>query len=133
VYLLTAPERRFYRLLGRAAPGMVVFSQVSVLQLLDFEERGSGRFWSLFRRLGPMSVDFVLCKPDGRIVACVELDDASHSLPRRIAADAVKDRAFKDAGMVLLRVPLHKMPTQAELTAALGLLDGVRDGQVAAG
>lgn len=120
--LLTDPERRFFRLLGRAAPGLTVFCQVSVLQLLEFEERNTQRFWSLFRRLGPMSVDFVLCRPDGAIVACIELDDSSHSLPRRIAADQVKDRAFRDAGMVLLRVPLSRVPSVAELSDALALL-----------
>lgn len=120
--LMTAPERRLYQMLGRAAPDLVVFTQVSVLQIIEFEHRGTRLFWTLFRRLGPMSVDFVLCRPDGGIVACIELDDSSHTLPQRIAADRVKDRAFKDAGMVLLRIPLSRMPSMPELVSALRLL-----------
>ncbi|OZB55375.1 MAG: hypothetical protein B7X43_01110 [Thiomonas sp. 15-63-373] len=120
--LMSGPERRLYQLLGRAAPGLLVFTQVSVLQIIEFEQRGTRLFWTLFRRLGPMSVDFVLCHPDGRIVACIELDDSSHALPRRIAADQVKDRAFKDAGLVLLRIPLSNMPSFAELASAIQLL-----------
>ena len=109
-------------MLGRAAPGLTVFCQVSVLLVLEFEERYIQRFWSLFRRLVPMLVDFVLCRPDGAIVACIEPDASTHSLPRRVAADQVKDLAFRDAGMVLLRIPLSRVPSVAELSDVLALL-----------
>lgn len=120
--IMTDTELRFYRTLTRAVPDLTVFCQVSVLQLIELEGQGTKRYWMLFRRLGPMSVDYVLCRPDGRIVACVELDDATHSLPRRILADAAKDRAFRDAGLLLLRIPVNQMPGVAELADALRLV-----------
>lgn len=120
--LLTAPERRLYQMLQRAAPELTVFCQVSVMQILEFEQKQTQLFWALFRRLGTMSVDFVLCWPDGRIVACIELDDASHRLPFRVIADRDKDRAFRDAGVVLLRIPLSQMPSLGELTSSLRML-----------
>jgi very-short-patch-repair endonuclease len=61
-------------------------------------------------------VDFVVCLPDSTIVAAVELDDASHGSPVRIARDDKKNKALQAAGIKLLRYA--NVPDEAQLRKA---------------
>jgi hypothetical protein len=57
------------------------------------------------RRLSQKHVDFVLYEQDTtRIVAAIELDDASHEQPDRRARDQFLDAAMKAAKTPLIRV-----------------------------
>jgi very-short-patch-repair endonuclease len=97
--LLTEPEQVLYRRLVQALPDQLVFAQVQLLQAVRFK-RGA-RKAAVFNRISQLSLDFVVLAPDTRILAAVELDDASHD--DRQSADARKEHALKSEGIPLIR------------------------------
>jgi very-short-patch-repair endonuclease len=120
--LLSEPEQRLYQRLIQALPHHRVLPQVQLLQALRFK-RGA---WdaSIANRISQLSIDFLVVTPDTRIVAAVELDDASHAREKRQAADARKSHALKSAGIPLLRWSVEKMPDVAAIGAAFSPLLG---------
>ncbi len=116
--LLSDSERVLYRRLRQAAPEHIVLSQVQLLQMLRFKP-GAEQRQDIRNRINQLSVDFVVLEPDTRIVAAIELDDASHFSERRRAADARKTHALASAGIPLYRWNVRQMPTVRVIEAAL--------------
>jgi hypothetical protein len=57
-------------------------------------------------RIKSRHIDFVICDRDTlEILMCIELDDRSHNTKKAKEADAFKDKALKDAGVTLIRIP----------------------------
>lgn len=82
-----------------------------------------------YNRINQLSIDFLIVTPDTRMVAAVELDDASHARADRQAADARKAHALRSAGIPLLRWRVGEMPDVAAIAAAVGtLLSGAQSG-----
>ena len=57
--------------------------------------------------------------PDTRIVAAIELDDATHTRPERRDADARKAHALSSAGIPLLRWSPGQLPDLATIRSAV--------------
>ena len=107
--LMTAPERILFGRLRQALPDYLIFTQVQLSRMLDVDVEVDYHGW--INRINRMSVDFVVCAPDGAtILAAIELDDSTHNRADRIKADAKKDRALAEAGIRLIRWPVHDMP-----------------------
>jgi very-short-patch-repair endonuclease len=98
---LTQREQVLYWRLRKVLPEEIVLAQVAVSRILRVKKGHNVRAW--MNRVDRMTVDFVVCLPDGTIVAAVELDDASHGSPVRIARDDKKNQALQAAGIKLLR------------------------------
>jgi hypothetical protein len=114
--LMTEPERVLYVRLRQALPDYLIFSQVQLCRLIDVDPEADKQAW--FNRINRMSVDFVICAPDGAtILAAIELDDSSHDRADRIKADAKKDKALLSAGIRIIRWPVRGMPTSQQIRA----------------
>ncbi|MGO9949306.1 MAG: DUF2726 domain-containing protein [Steroidobacteraceae bacterium] len=115
--LLSDPEQVLYRRLVQALPNHIVLAQVQLLQALRFK-RGS-RDPRVLNRISQLSLDFMILAPDTRIIAAIELDDASHDREARRAADARKAHALKSAGIPLLRWSVRDMPDMSTIGRAV--------------
>ena len=114
--LMTAPERELYGRLRQALPDYLIFSQVQLCRMIEVDPNEDKQAW--FNRINRMSVDFVICAPDGaKILAAIELDDSSHERAERLKADVKKDKALKSAGIRMIRWPVRGMPTSQQIRA----------------
>ncbi len=118
--LLTDTELLFYNLLVDAMPECVVFSQVSLSQILEVRRgvnASARKAW--FNKISQKSIDFVVClKSDLTIVAAVELDDWTHGRALRVKADQVKTLALSGAGVPFIRWHAERMPDAIAIRAA---------------
>lgn len=104
--LVTKAELRFFRALQLAVQDdYLIFAMVRVADILVVPE-GTPQRRSWFNRIAGKHIDFVLCDPgtlEPRLA--IELDDASHQRPDRIARDRFINDAFGAAKLPLMRVP----------------------------
>lgn len=110
-------EQQLFRRLIDAFPQSVVLSQVAISQLVSVLP-GAGRQVA-FNKISRLVADFVLCTADFAVLHIIELDDRSHAAPHRKNADRNKSEALAAAGYNLVRFQASKLPTVAELQAAL--------------
>jgi len=114
--LMTAPERELFVRLRQALPEYLIFSQVQLCRMIEVDPNEDKQAW--FNRINRMSVDFVVCAPDGaKILAAIELDDSSHERADRLKADVKKDKALQSAGIRMIRWPVRGMPTSQQIRA----------------
>lgn len=112
--LMTAPERELFVRLRQALPEYLIFSQVQLCRMIEVDPNEDKQAW--FNRINRMSVDFVICAPDGaKILAAIELDDSSHERAERLKADVKKDKALKSAGIRMIRWPVRGMPNSQQI------------------
>jgi hypothetical protein len=120
---LSRAEASFYRVLVATTQKQFLICPKVTLGEIFFVLPGPDD-WTWRNQINRKSVDFLLCDP-ATLRPCLglELDDASHTHPKRQARDAFVDRVFATAGLPLLRVraragyDTHAL--QAEITAAL--------------
>ena len=106
--VMSAPELQLHQRLVRALPRQIVLAQVQVSRVLGVKPDFDFHEWN--NRINRMSYDFVVCAPDGTVIAAIELDDSSHELEDRIAADAKKDAATAAAGVPMIRWHVRAIP-----------------------
>ena len=83
----------------------MVFPKVRVADVLETTSGGLAGF----NRISQKHVDYlVVSLPNFQPLMATELDGKSHGSDRQQARDAVKDQAFKTAGMPLVRVPVSR-------------------------
>jgi Protein of unknown function (DUF2726) len=84
---------------------VIVFPKVRVADVL--KSTGDGR--AGFNRISQKHVDYLLVSlPNFQPVMAIDLDGKSHGSQKQQARDAVKDQAFKSAGVPLVRVPVSR-------------------------
>jgi hypothetical protein len=110
-------EQQLFRRLRDAFPQCIVLSQVAISQLVSVLP-GSGRR-AAFNRISRLVADFVLCTADFSVIGIIELDDSSHAAAHRQNADRNKSESLTAAGYTLVRFQASRLPTVAELQAAL--------------
>jgi hypothetical protein len=75
---------------------------------------------SYFNRVAQRHVDFLLCKPNSmKPVLGIELDDTSHTRPKRKQRDEFVDKVFESAGLPLLRIAAQRDYSTRELTTQI--------------
>ncbi|MBK6616658.1 DUF2726 domain-containing protein [Ottowia sp.] len=121
--LMTDAEWNVYERLSAALPNCQVFCQVSMGQLLEVKE-GSRKVekgqpnWRY--KIDKKALDFVVCdKASGKVLAVIELDDASHEQEERRRADEEKDRALEAAGVKIFRWTMRTLPKAAEIEKSI--------------
>ena len=125
--VLTERERALYQRLVQSLPDHIVFAQVQLLQILNFQ-RGR-RTYAILNRISQLSLDFLILNPDTSVVAAIELNDATHERKDRRQADARKSHALQSAGVPLIRWNARSLPDAAAIRAALaseGLVEAQR-------
>jgi hypothetical protein len=113
--VISRPELILHRHLVAALPGHIVLAQVQVSRVLGVRKGFDFHAWN--NRINRLSYDFVVCTPDGNVLAAIELDDKSHEAPDRIEADQRKDRATASAGIPLIRWHVKAIPEPAKIQA----------------
>jgi hypothetical protein len=109
--LFTPTEARFLQSLDAAVTDSHrVFGKVRLADIVDVDSGVAGGAWqTAFNRVSAKHVDFVVCDGDSlRLVAAVELDDASHEAPHRQQRDHFLERTLAAAGVNLVRVPVAR-------------------------
>jgi hypothetical protein len=104
--LFTPAERSFYGVLVQAASSQyLVFGKVRISDILLPERTLSKSVWhTAFNKISKKHFDFVLCDKDTlSVLAAIELDDSSHTLPESIARDSFVESACSSAGLPLVR------------------------------
>ncbi len=94
-----------------------MLSQVALSQLIEVQ----GGRWrhAVLNRFVRLVADFVVCTRAFEVVAVLELDDRSHEIAARAAADARKTDFLAAAGYKLIRVHVSKMPSVVELQSLI--------------
>lgn len=115
-YLLTKAEKYFFNLLCEAVPDdTYICPQVPYGAVLDVVATGR-RYRVFWNRVQAKRVDFLIC--DKRTLSpliAVELDDSSHSLPKRVARDAFVEEACTSAGLPILRFRVGRYYNRQEI------------------
>jgi hypothetical protein len=111
---LSPGERRFYHQGLKPAVGdryLISFKVrlADVITVADWESRHG-------RRIAQKHLDFVLTNPTStRIVAAVELNDASHTISDRQQRDAFVARALRGAGVPLIAFKIYRAYDQQRI------------------
>ena len=71
---------------------------------------------SALNRITPKYLDFAVCDPRTmQVVGVIELDDSSHDETSRQRRDKLVDAALSSAGIPLVRIPVQRAYTPAEI------------------
>lgn len=115
--VMTEIEQTLFHRLKTACPDQIVMGQVAMNALIGI--RKSPDWKAHFNQISRKYVDFVLCNTDFSVFAVVELDDKSHEQYDRWKSDDVKNVAFKNAGIRLLRFKANDLPSVEQIKAAI--------------
>ncbi len=120
-YFLARSEVAFLAALEASLPGGYrVFPNVRLNDLFFITTRHPGQQKGAYARLRDKHVDFlVVALPEHRPVFAIELDGASHDNAQQQYRDAVKDVAFRSAGLPLIRLRAEVQYSPASLRTAL--------------
>lgn len=106
-HLLTKTETRSYKSIKPlvVSLGLDLMCQVRIADVLSVKGNGkSKRWWNAFKKISSKHVDFVVVNPSNfKIICAIEIDDRSHNKKKVKERDAFVNRAFKTAGVPLLR------------------------------
>ncbi|MFZ2652738.1 MAG: DUF2726 domain-containing protein [Burkholderiaceae bacterium] len=108
--VFSVEERRVYRLLREALPHHVVLSKLPLVRFCQPGDPAETRFW--FDLLGAIHVTFVVCSPNGRVLAAVDLD-TERGVSRR--AQRIKHSVLTACRVRYMRCPLEHLPSVAEI------------------
>jgi hypothetical protein len=123
--MLSQPERRVMALLRDALPDYMILAQVPLARFLKVPERYSYADW--MRRVGHVSVDFLVCDLSSNVIAAVELrgqegDESDKARRRHVRMD----RVLAAAG---IKVHVWRDNALPQITAAREQILGTAAGQ----
>lgn len=120
-FLLTKAERSFYEVLLVATrnSNFHVFPKIRIADLL-YLPKGTTDSVGHRNKIQSKHVDFVICDTlNIKPLVIIELDDSSHKQDKRVKRDEFVDRAFNDAGLPLLRIPVKHTYSVSELSVLI--------------
>jgi hypothetical protein len=115
--VMSKPEQILYHRLVQALPNHLVLPQVQMCRFLEVTSFMNKK--PAFYKISAKSVDYLVTTKDAKVVAAIELQDASHLLPDRAANDAFKRKALKYADVPFIEFHVRKLPSAAEIREAL--------------
>ena len=116
--VLTEVEQVLYHRLVEALPELIILAQVPMSGLVGIRKQGNKNWQGQFNAISKKSVDYVVCRKDFSVVAVIELDDSTHEAADRQQSDAVKNAAFKQLGIKILRLQPGNMPAAESIAVA---------------
>lgn len=114
---MTVPEQVLYFRLIKALPDHIVLAQVGLSRIVGVKAKQNFHAWN--NRINRLSADFVVCAKDAKVLAVIELDDASHRTPERLRTDAKKNMALESAGLRIIRWQAKSLPDEATIRTEL--------------
>ena len=110
-YLLTVNELKFYKLLKTITDklDLNLFTQVSLYQIINCND------YKEFNKIKSKSIDFVITEKNCKIKLCIELDDNTHKIQKRIERDNFINTLFNKLNIKLLRIPVQNYYNLKEL------------------
>ncbi|WP_415033531.1 DUF2726 domain-containing protein [Azonexus sp.] len=114
---LSEPEQVVFHRLREALPDLIVLAQVAMPAMVGI--RKNENWQSQFNEISRKHVDFVVCMQDFSIKAVIELDDSTHQRGERIKSDAIKDAAFQNIGVPVIRFDVREMPSVDAIRTAI--------------
>jgi hypothetical protein len=131
--LFTDTESAFLETLERAVGQEYrIYAKVRAADALSVRPLPNRRQWlRAWERIRCKHFDFLLCYPGSSVpVAAVELDDAAQDNPRRSVRDEFLEKACREAGLGLVRVPAERRDAVHEIRQqVLEELDELETGQ----
>lgn len=120
-YFFARSEAAFLATLEQTLPaGYRVFPNVRLNDLFLITTKDAKQKQGAYARLRDKHVDFlVVALPEHRPVVAIELDGASHDNDKQQYRDAVKDVAFRSAGLPLVRIKSEVQHSPDSLRAVL--------------
>lgn len=102
-YILTLNELKLYKILLEIAKeeNLILLCQVSLYSIIKAKNNN----YTYFNKIRSKSIDFVLARNyDCKIELCIELDDSTHNLDKRILRDNFVNELFEELNIKLLRI-----------------------------
>ncbi len=115
--VLTAAEAQAHDVLQQATPGFVVLGQVPLSRFLRVPTRYSYSDW--LARVGNLNADLIVCDPQSRVVAVIEVRATQESERSRRRHDRM-ERVLRAAGITVHMWQIDKLPSVADARAQLG-------------
>jgi hypothetical protein len=109
--LFNPQERLCFRLLRDALPHHVVLAKMPLVRFCRPADQTQVRYWH--ELLGSIYVSFVVCAPNGRVLAALDLDSAHRSPSRRIAM--IKQEVLQACRIRYVKCRPDQFPSVAEL------------------
>ncbi|MBT9459085.1 MAG: DUF2726 domain-containing protein [Burkholderiaceae bacterium] len=103
-------ERRIYRLLREALPHHVLLSKLPLVRFCQPTDAKEVRYW--YELLGTIHVSFVVCSPNGRVLAALDLDTGREPSQRSLQ---IKQSVLAACRIRYLRCTADNLPSVAEL------------------
>lgn len=118
---LSPAEQSFYLVLCQAVETRAaVCPKVNLADLFYVSSKDYGEFRAYTNKIDRKHVDFILCAPGSmRPLVGIELDDRSHRRTDRQERDEFVDNVFAAAGLPLVRIPVQRGYSLAELRSLL--------------
>lgn len=128
-YFLTRAEVDFFKALEKATENKYyIFPQVSLSDLLLVKAK-KGEYYKYRNKIDRKSVDFILAEKESlKPLLAIELDDSSHSYGKRKERDIFVEKAFKDAGVNLLRINYKREYNIQDISIAIyNIINGSKE------
>lgn len=103
--LLTDEESKFFIHLNQLALkyNIMLFCQVALSQIAEVNDEED--YWKWFAKIKQKVIDFVLYDNfKEEIICCIELDDETHELYKRVKRDKFVDEVFDEINIPLIHV-----------------------------
>ncbi len=128
-YILTKAEVEFFKVLKESLEDKYyIFPQVNLSDLLFVKTRKE-EYYKYRNKIDRKSVDFVLAEKENlKPLLAIELDDSSHNYGKRKERDSFVEKAFKDAGLSLLRINYRRNYNIQEISDAINNVIGEEKG-----
>jgi len=116
--ILTKPELILYRVIIKHMQGRFIIAPK--VRLADFikikggQKSGPTSTTSAFNRISGKHCDFMICNLNGKPLAWLELDDATH-----LKASAKKADKFKNEVASIIGIPLYRIKTGTDYNAQI--------------
>lgn len=108
--VFNSDERRVYRLLREALPHHVLLSKLPLVRLCQPNDAKDVRFW--YELLGAINVSFVICSPNGRVLAALDLDSDRNPSQRNVQ---IKQSVLAACHIRYLHCAADNLPSVGEL------------------
>jgi hypothetical protein len=112
---LTIPEQKFYFILVKAVPELIILPQVSFSRFLEAKGGNKSESFALFATARQKVADYLVCDHSFNIICAIELDDSTHSLSN----DKKRDEILKNSGINTVRFKTNKIPSSTTLKEAI--------------
>ncbi len=109
--LFNPKERLFFRLLCDALPHHVVLAKMPLIRFCRPVDLAQVRYWH--ELLGSIYVTFVVCAPNGRVLAALDVDSEHRTPSRRIAT--IKEEVLQACRIRYVKCRADQFPNVSEL------------------